>query len=144
MRNPLSGFVAQVVLTMSMLFGLMMRSCGLDGGVRRSTVLDHHQQWALAAIVFWGMLLLTLSSWLRSYMSFVVWRVVHTLALAAFVLGLVHGMTAGTDSSLPIFQALCVRSGSEIIGATVFHCLHVARRTSPAAPKKPAVGAASS
>ncbi len=164
-----SGFVAQVALTMSMLFGLMISSRGLDGGVNRSTVLDHHQQWTLAAVIalvvhvlvivtddyssitvagalvpglstelvgpvalgaiaFWGVLLLTLSSWLRSYMSFVVWRVVHTLALAAFVLGLVHGMTAGTDTALPVFQVLYVGSGSAIIGATIFRFLHVARR----------------
>lgn len=181
-----SGFVAQLALTMSMLFGLMISSRGLDGGVNRATVLDHHQQWTLAAVIalvvhvlvivtddyssitlagalvpgvsaelagpvalgaiaFWGVLLLTLSSWLRPYMSFSVWRIVHTLALAAFIMGLVHGMTAGTDTELMLFQVLYVGSGSAIIGAIIFRFLHVARRkATPAAVEKPTVETARS
>lgn len=105
-------------------------------------MLDHHQQWALAAIVFWGMLLLTLSSWLRSYMSFIVWRVVHTLALAAFVLGagawddcrhrLVTPDLSGVVREIRVGDYR--RNGLPLL----------ARRTSPAAPEKPPVGAASS
>ena len=167
-----SGFVAQVALTMSMLFGLMISSRGLDGGVNRSTVLDHHQQWTLAAVIalvvhilvivtddystitvagalvpgistelvgpvalgaiaFWGIVLLTLSSWFRPYMSFVTWRILHTTSMAAFILGLVHGMTAGTDTALPIFQALYVGSGSAVVGAR--------RKTVPTASEAAAV-----
>jgi sulfoxide reductase heme-binding subunit YedZ len=169
-----SGFVAQFTITMSMLFGLMISSRGLDGGLHRSTVLELHQQWSLAAVIalaahvliivtdsyssitvtgaltpglseeltgpvalgaiaFWGILLLTLSSWLRAYLSFVVWRVIHTVATAAFVLGIVHGMTAGTDTNTLVFEALYVASGSAVIGATIFRFLYVARRrTAPA------------
>ena len=169
-----TGFVALVALTLSMLFGLMVSSRGLDGGVARGTVLEHHQQWSLAALVavivhvlvivtddyvsitvsdalvpgvseeltgpialgaisFWLIALLMASSWARDYLPFVAWRVIPTAALAAFVLGLVHGFTAGTDSDLPVVQVVYVAAVSVVIGATIFRFLYVARRREPPA-----------
>ena len=169
-----TGFLTYVALTLSMVFGLMVSSRGLDGGIARGTVLEHHQQWTLAAMIalgvhvlvivtddfstitvvgalvpgqsseltgpvalgavaFWAVTVITISSWLRAYMPYIAWRVVHTAALGGFVIGLVHGVTAGTDTALPAVQILYVTSASMVIGATIFRFLYVARRRRNAA-----------
>ena len=171
-----TGFLTYVALTLSMVFGLMVSSRGLDGGVARGTVLEHHQQWTLAAMIalvahvlvivtddfstitvvgalvpgqsseltgpvalgavaFWAVTMITVSSWLRAYMPFIAWRIVHTAALGGFVIGLVHGVTAGTDTDLPAAQALYVITASAVIGAMIFRFLYVAhRRHHPVSP----------
>lgn len=45
------GFVAYVAVTLSMLFGVLVSARGLDAWVARKTVLELHQQWALAAVI---------------------------------------------------------------------------------------------
>lgn len=134
-----TGFAAYITLAISMLFGLMVSSRGLDGVIGRKTILEHHQQWTLAAVVItvahviiittdgyveisvagalvpgrsdhlvgavavgtfalWGLAVLVLSSWLRGYMSFGLWRALHATASGVFVLALAHGLVAGTDT----------------------------------------------
>lgn len=69
------------------------------GCSRNRTVCD--DRWAVGyeegAIAFRGMLSLRAIA-LGSYMSFVVWRVVHTLVLATFVPGLMGGLRAPIQS----------------------------------------------
>ncbi len=177
-----TGFLAYVAYAISMFAGLMISSRGLDGGVTRKTVLEHHQQWTLAAVIatvahllvivtddyssisiagalvpgvsrelagpvtlgalaFWAMAVLVLSSWLRGYMSFVAWRVIHTIAIGGFIFALAHGVTSGTDSSTWPAQLLYLVTGSAVAAGTVFRFLYVARRKSAgsgAAAKRPA------
>jgi hypothetical protein len=66
------------------------------------------------------------------------WR--RRAVLLAFIVSLVHGFTAGTDSELPVVQALYIGADSVVIGARMSRFLYVARRKKPAAP--PAVEAA--
>lgn len=170
-----TGFVAYVALALSMVFGLMVSSRGLDGAIARKTILEHHQQWTVAAIVatvahvlvvatdqyveiglrgallpgqaadltgpvalgvvaWWALIVLVLSSWLRGAMSYTVWRVVHAVAFGGFLLGLLHGLTAGTDSALVPVRVLYAGSGGVVLGAVVFRLLYVARRKPAAAP----------
>ncbi len=176
-----TGFLAYVTLALSMFAGLMISSRGLDGGVTRKTVLEHHQQWTIAAVIatvahvllvvtddyssiglvatlvpgastelsgpmalgslaLWALVVLVASSWLRGYMNFVVWRVVHTIAIGGFIVGLAHGVTAGTDTSAWPAQFLYVATASVIAAGTVFRFLYVVRRKSggsgPAAPRR--------
>jgi predicted ferric reductase len=164
-----TGFFAYVAFAISMFTGLMISSRGLDGGITRKTVLEHHEQWTLAAVIatvahvlvivtddyssidvvgalvpgasseltaptgagtvaLWVLAILVLSSWLRGYMSFLAWRVTHTVALGAFGLALVHGVTAGTDASAWPVQLLYLGTGSAVAAGTVFRFLYVARR----------------
>ncbi len=163
-----SGFVAYAALTASMLFGLMISSRGLDGGVQRKTVLELHQQWTLSAVVatvvhitatvvddyaaidtigalvplasetlrgpvalgtvaFWGLAVLAVSSWMRSRLSFAVWRVVHAAALGTFLVALAHGLLAGVDSQWTAVQVLYLSTGVVVFGSTVFRLLYSVR-----------------
>lgn len=56
---------------------------------------------ALGTIALWGLVVIAASSWLRTRLSYNAWRVVHALSYGAFLLALVHSITAGTDTSLP-------------------------------------------
>lgn len=166
-----TGFLAYVAFALSMFAGLMISSRGLDGGVTRKTVLEHHQQWTIAAVIatvahvlvvvtddyssiglvatlvpgastelsgpvalgslaLWALVVLVASSWLRGYMSFVVWRVIHTIAIGGFIFGLAHGITAGTDTSAWPAQLLYAVTGIAVAAGTVFRFLYVARRKS--------------
>jgi len=56
---------------------------------------------ALGVFAFYACLLVLLTSWLRRGIGTVWWRRFHLLATPAFVLALMHGMLAGTDSARP-------------------------------------------
>ncbi|MSQ36065.1 MAG: hypothetical protein EXR63_02830 [Dehalococcoidia bacterium] len=56
-QRPLQWWAGRVTgigayIALSMFFGLMVSSRGLDGAIGRKTILEHHQQWALSAVVF--------------------------------------------------------------------------------------------
>ncbi len=165
-----TGFVAYVAFTLSMLFGLMVTSRGLDGDVARASVLEHHQQWTLAAMIatvahilvivtddyvtisvadalvpglsteltgpialgavtLWVLGLITVSSWIRGRIPFLVWRVLHTAALGGFILMVAHAFTAGTDSDLVPAQLFYVITLALVVGATVFRFAYFAHRS---------------
>ncbi|MCC6237293.1 MAG: ferric reductase-like transmembrane domain-containing protein [Dehalococcoidia bacterium] len=65
------GFVAYVALTLSMLFGVLVSARGLDAWVARKTVLDLHQQWALAALISTVLHILTAVVHTESHISLV-------------------------------------------------------------------------
>jgi sulfoxide reductase heme-binding subunit YedZ len=166
-----TGFLAYIALSLSMVFGLMISSRGLDGAVNRKTVLDLHQQWTLSAVVatalyagviatdeyveigvigalvpgravelsgpvalgtvaFWGMVVVVLSSWRRQRLSYALWRVIHTLAFGTFVVGLAHGLAAGTDTGQPAVQLLYLVSAAVVAAAVIFRLLHLPVRRS--------------
>lgn len=186
-----SGVAAYVAITLSMVFGLMVSSRGLDGVFARKTMLEHHQQWTLSAVVLsvvhviiiatdsyvdiglpgalvpgsamhltgpvaigtialWGLALIVVTSWLRGFMSFGLWRVIHATATAVFLLALAHGLVAGTDTKYEFARAVYLGSGAAVFGATLFRVLYEARqrRAEGAAaatrPQSAVTGAASS
>lgn len=65
------GFVAYAALTLSMLFGVLVSARGLDAWVARKTVLDLHQQWALAAVISTVLHILTVVMHTESHISLV-------------------------------------------------------------------------
>lgn len=183
-----TGFAAYAAIALSMVFGLMVSSRGMDGVFARKTVLEHHQQWTLSAVALsiahviviatddyvdiglrgalvpgaaadltgavaigtlalWGMALIVVTSWLRAFLSFGLWRVIHATATGVFLLALVHGFVAGTDTKYDFARALYLGSGAAIFGVTVFRVLYDARqrRAEAAAgaprPQEPAVRA---
>jgi len=56
---------------------------------------------ALGVFALYACVLVLLTSWLRKGVGTVWWRRFHLLATPAFVLALMHGMLAGTDSTRP-------------------------------------------
>lgn len=176
-----TGLAAYVAIALSMVFGLLVSSRGVDGVFARKSVLEHHQQLTLAAVVvtaahviiiatdgyvdiglrgalmpgaaahmtgavaigtfaLWGMAVIVVTSWLRAYMSFGLWRVIHATATGVFLLALVHGFVAGTDTRYEFARAIYLGSGAAVFGITVFRVLYDARqRRSGDVPGDPAL-----
>lgn len=86
---------------------------------------------ALGTLALWLLALLAVSSWLRTHLSATVWRLIHTLAFASFVLALVHSVSAGTDTSFTVVRLLYVTSGLVLGAAVVLRTLPKARQRSP-------------
>ena len=66
---------------------------------------------AAGVLAMYGMVLLLTSSWTRSKLSTRLWRAIHLLAVPAFVLALLHGVFAGTDTQRPWMFALYATTG---------------------------------
>jgi predicted ferric reductase len=62
----------------------------------------------LGIFAFYLLVLLLLSSWLRRYIPYRTWRLVHYLSFVAFVLVTLHGWLAGSDAGEPWMRALYV------------------------------------
>jgi DMSO/TMAO reductase YedYZ heme-binding membrane subunit len=69
--------------------------------------------WAITAgvLAMYGMVMLIVSSWSRSKLSTRVWRAIHLLSVPAFVLALLHGVFAGTDTERPWMFVLYATTG---------------------------------
>lgn len=56
---------------------------------------------ALGTFAAWGLAIVAASSWLRARIPFTLWRTLHALVFGTFVLALLHGIFAGTDTQAP-------------------------------------------
>jgi len=59
--------------------------------------LIHSNPLALGIIAFYAMVIMTLTSYMRSHMNHLLWRVLHFLNPLAFIFVVVHGYIIGTD-----------------------------------------------
>ncbi|MCZ2109935.1 MAG: hypothetical protein LC118_10285 [Dehalococcoidia bacterium] len=149
-----SGLVSFVLLTGSVLFGLLISTKAADGLFSRLLVLEVHQFtsvltlsmlglhagsllfdgflrftpgdilvpltspyrpfWTgLGIIAAWSTAIVTGSFWARKRLRQKTWRRLHYLSFAAWLLSLVHGFTAGTDSQLtPVFWMYVVSAAA--------------------------------
>ena len=57
-------------------------------------------------LAFYGMVLLLLSSWIRRWIPYGIWRSIHYLSFLMFVLATAHGLLAGSDASEPWARAV--------------------------------------
>ncbi|MEZ4503540.1 MAG: ferric reductase-like transmembrane domain-containing protein [Dehalococcoidia bacterium] len=89
---------------------------------------------ALGALGMWGMVLLAVSSWFQRQISYVLWRAIHTLALGAFILGLLHGVVAGTDSGAQVAQLTYAGTAALLAGAIVFRAVYTPSKGKAARP----------
>ncbi|MGZ8566937.1 MAG: ferric reductase-like transmembrane domain-containing protein [Actinomycetota bacterium] len=55
----------------------------------------------LGVIAMYAAVIVTVSSWLRGRFPTKTWRALHLLAIPAFILALLHGVLAGTDTNRP-------------------------------------------
>lgn len=72
---------------------------------------------ALGTVALLGLVLVTVSSWLRRAIPYTAWRAIHGLAFGVAVLALAHSVTAGTDTNTPAAAVLYVASTAAVLGA---------------------------
>jgi predicted ferric reductase len=69
----------------------------------------------LGQIGFYVMLIVTFSFYLRSYIGQKTWRFLHYTSFATYFIALLHGITAGSDVSLPWVQQYYWVSGGALL-----------------------------
>jgi predicted ferric reductase len=87
----------------------------------------------LGSLALYLSIALIASFYLRGLISRRAWRTFHYLTYLAFVLALVHGLMAGTDSSQPAVYWMYVATGATLLFATLYRVLTVTgSRSTPA------------
>ena len=84
--------------------------------------------WGVTA--FYGLIVVTFSFYLRSWIGQGAWRALHFASFGTFVGAAIHGITAGTDSTSPWVMALYAGSLTAVV------LLIVVRATASAAPDR--------
>jgi DMSO/TMAO reductase YedYZ heme-binding membrane subunit len=64
--------------------------------------------------------LVTASFYVRRWIGARVWRAIHYLSFALFVLALLHGVFSGTDSSAPWASWMYLGTGVSVFALTVY------------------------
>jgi methionine sulfoxide reductase heme-binding subunit len=65
-------------------------------------------------VALWTVVLLLASSWLRRHLPYRFWRALHYLSFATFALVTVHGLFAGSDTSMLWMRAVYAGSAAAI------------------------------
>lgn len=68
-------------------------------------------------------LFITLTFYVRRWITQRVWRLIHYLSFATFLLVLAHGITSGSDSATPWAQALYWFTGGSVVFLTFYRIL---------------------
>jgi hypothetical protein len=93
--------------------------------------------WGVAA--FYGMVVVILSFYIRKHIGQSTWRSLHYLSFGVFLSALVHGLTAGTDTTNPWVFALYAATGAAVVALVVLRVVmagHDGSKGEPArAPK---------
>jgi DMSO/TMAO reductase YedYZ heme-binding membrane subunit len=58
---------------------------------------------AVGVVAFWLLMAVELTSLAKRHLPRALWRTVHHLSVPLFILGTVHGVLAGTDTSVPLY-----------------------------------------
>jgi methionine sulfoxide reductase heme-binding subunit len=94
---------------------------------------------AAGVVAFWMLTAVEITSLLRNRIPNRVWRRVHMLSFAAFVLASAHFIAAGTDATSPIAIIGLLAVISTVVGLTL---IRVVRLAAPAASTRPQPAAA--
>ncbi|HJN93183.1 MAG TPA: hypothetical protein QGF05_10750 [Dehalococcoidia bacterium] len=86
------------------------------------------------SLAAWMMVGATLAFARRQSLGTATWRVAHRIAYAAWVLALVHGVAAGSDSGSAVVQWLYLLTAVPLTGAVVYRLAR--STTAPASEKK--------
>jgi predicted ferric reductase len=79
----------------------------------------------LGAIALYGSLIVTASFWAKRWLGQRGWRTLHYASFALFVLALVHGIAAGTDTGSAWAQVAYLASGLAVLCLTLYRILAV-------------------
>ncbi|HTG46995.1 MAG TPA: ferric reductase-like transmembrane domain-containing protein [Actinomycetota bacterium] len=69
----------------------------------------------LGVLAMYAIVLIMTTSWIKKRLSNRVWRAIHLLAVPAFMLALLHGVLAGTDTQRPAMLLLYGASGTIVV-----------------------------
>ncbi len=87
----------------------------------------------LGSLALYLSIALIASFYVRSIIGRRVWRLFHYVTYLAFVLALLHGLQAGTDSSQPAVLGMYIATGATLLFATLYRILTVKASRKPAA-----------
>jgi predicted ferric reductase len=94
---------------------------------------------AFGVVAMYAVVIVLTSSWTRKHLSTKVWRRIHLLAVPAFVLSMVHGVFAGTDTARPWMWWIYVATGGIVVFLLIVRGLTAGLRPPRAAhPGRPA------
>jgi predicted ferric reductase len=74
----------------------------------------------LGQLAFYIMLPVTLSFYIRRWIGYRAWRILHYLSFALFLLALAHGLMSGSESSLVWVRNMYWASGVSLVGLTIY------------------------
>jgi predicted ferric reductase len=97
----------------------------------------------LGVIGAWLTVIVTASFWFRKQIGQKRWRTLHYATFGAYLLALVHGFTAGTDTQLPMVYWSYVLSGAAV-GALLSYRIATPRPAAARAARRPAASRATS
>lgn len=170
-----SGLTAYVLLTLSVLAGLVVKSRPFGRALKTAAVVDVHRFLALLGLgmlalhgialvldqtvhmplaalvvpflssyrptaVAFGVLaaelaaLITVSFSLRRWIGTRAWRRLHWATYLVFIMGTVHGLTAGTDTSRPWAMSLYLGAVGAVAFATAWRALSRPTRSTRTTP----------
>ncbi len=177
MLSRVSGVIAFVLLSTSVVFGLLVSTKAADGLLSRPFVFTIHQFLSVLTLTFlgihagsllfdgflhfgpvsllvpftspykplwvalgtfaaWTTALVTASFWMRGRIGQKAWRKLHYVSFGAYLLSLIHGVTAGTDTTVPLVSFIYLISLALVAGLLTYR-IAASRR-----PARKPVGAA--
>ena len=83
----------------------------------------------LGSVALYLSIALIASFYLKNLVSRKVWRAFHFVTYLAFVLAMVHGVMAGTDTSNPVVRWMYILTGASLLFATLYRILMVRGET---------------
>ena len=92
----------------------------------------------IGQLAFYMWVILIFSFYVKKIIGRKIWRGLHYLGFAAFFAGMAHGITSGSDSSMPLMQMIYWFSAASVLFLTIYRILmrtSVVNR-SPVAEKK--------
>jgi predicted ferric reductase len=89
----------------------------------------------LGGIALYGSVIVSASFYVKKHIGQQAWRLLHYLTFVLFVLALVHGVFAGTDSGEQWAQLTYLSTGLMVLFFTFFRILAARRAGAPAKPK---------
>lgn len=96
----------------------------------------------LGTITAWLLVAVTASFWLRKRIGQRAWRRFHYVSFAAYLLSLIHGVTAGPDASVPLVHWTYVLSAATVAGLLTYRIGFRSGHRAPAVSLPPRSGAA--
>jgi predicted ferric reductase len=88
---------------------------------------------AVGTLAAWGVLILAATTAVHRSIPRWVWRAVHASAFGTFVLALVHGLAAGSDSQSPLVRGMYSGTAAVLLVAIVLRVLPAASSTAKTA-----------
>lgn len=94
---------------------------------------------AFGIVATYATTFVVVTSWMRKRIGTTWWRRTHMLAVPTFVLSMLHGLFAGTETVRPVMWWTYIATGLLVLFLLVVRALTAGYRPERAAPRQPAV-----